>query len=162
MDIKAAFPSMAKGKLVNLMKVRQMDGDLIRWMESFLSERTADMIIVGNAMERHPVEAGVLQGSPVSPILFAIYTAGLIKWVEEYVSAEGPSFVDDFRGLATRRDAVFRRGQAGPPIAVPVKSAPGRPASLFPPGLQVFSWRPACRLYLPMYKFNRTSINIFC
>jgi len=29
MDIKAAFPSMAKGRLVNLMKVRQMDGDLI-------------------------------------------------------------------------------------------------------------------------------------
>jgi hypothetical protein len=29
MDIKAAFPSVAKGRLVNLMKVRQMDGDLI-------------------------------------------------------------------------------------------------------------------------------------
>ena len=29
MDIKAAFPSMAKGRLVNVMKVRQMDGDLI-------------------------------------------------------------------------------------------------------------------------------------
>jgi hypothetical protein len=29
MYIKAAFPSMAKGRLVNLMKVRQMDGDLI-------------------------------------------------------------------------------------------------------------------------------------
>jgi hypothetical protein len=29
MDIKAAFSSMAKGRLVNLMKVRQMNGDLI-------------------------------------------------------------------------------------------------------------------------------------
>jgi hypothetical protein len=29
MDIKEAFPSMAKGSLVNLMKVRQMDGDLV-------------------------------------------------------------------------------------------------------------------------------------
>jgi len=47
-------------------------------------------------MERHPVEAGVPQDSPVSPILFAIYTSGLIKWVEEYVSeAEGLFFVDD-------------------------------------------------------------------
>jgi hypothetical protein len=79
MDIKAAFPSVAKGRLVNLMKVRQMDGDLIRWTESFLSERAVEMIIEGNAMERHPVEAGVPQGSPVSPILFAIYTSGLIK-----------------------------------------------------------------------------------
>jgi len=82
MDIKAAFPSVAKGRLVNLMKVRQMDGDLIQWTESFLSEKKVEMIIEGNAMERHPVEAGVPQGSPVSPILFAIYTSGLIKWVE--------------------------------------------------------------------------------
>jgi hypothetical protein len=94
MDIKAAFPSVAKGRLVNLMKVRQMDGDLIRWTESFLSERTVEMIIEGNALERYPVEAGVPQGSTVSPILFPIYTSGLIKWVEEYVSeAEGQSFV---------------------------------------------------------------------
>jgi len=59
MDIKAAFPSVAKGRLVNLMMVRQMQGDLIRWMEIFLSERMVEMIIEGNAMERHPVEPGV-------------------------------------------------------------------------------------------------------
>jgi hypothetical protein len=59
------------------------------------------MVIEGNAMERHPVEAGVPQGSPVSPILFAIYTSGLIKWVEEYVSAKGLSFVDDLGWVAT-------------------------------------------------------------
>jgi hypothetical protein len=29
MDIKAAFLSVAKGRLVNLVKVRQMDGDLV-------------------------------------------------------------------------------------------------------------------------------------
>jgi hypothetical protein len=63
------------------------------------------MIIEGNAMERHPVEAGVPQGSAVSPIVFAIYTSGLIKWVEEYVSeAEGLSFVDDLGWVATGSD----------------------------------------------------------
>jgi hypothetical protein len=30
MDIKSAFPSMAKGRLVNEMKEKRMDGDLIR------------------------------------------------------------------------------------------------------------------------------------
>jgi hypothetical protein len=58
------------------------------------------MVIEGNAMERHPVEAGVPQGSPVSPILSAMYTSGLIKWVEEDVSAEGLSFVDDLGSVA--------------------------------------------------------------
>jgi len=63
------------------------------------------MIIEGNAMERHPVEAGVPQGSPVSPILFVIYTSGLIKWVKEYVSeAEGLCFVDNLGWVATGSD----------------------------------------------------------
>jgi len=104
-DIKAAFPSVAKGRLVNLMKVRQMDRDLIQWTESVFSDRTVEMIIEGNALERHPVEAWVPQGSPVSPILFAIYTSELIKWVEEYLSeAEGLSFVDDLGWVATGSD----------------------------------------------------------
>jgi len=105
MDIKAAFQRVAKGRLVNLMKVRKMDGDLIKWTESFLSERTVQMIIEDNTVQRHPLEAGVPQGSPVSPILFAIYTSGLIKWVEEYVSeAEGLFFVDDLGWVATGSD----------------------------------------------------------
>jgi hypothetical protein len=82
-----------------------MDGDLIRWTERFLSERTVQMIIDSNAIETHPVEAGVQQGSPVSPILFAIYTSGLIKWVEEYVlEAKGLFFEDDFGWVATGSD----------------------------------------------------------
>jgi len=60
------------------------------------------MIFKGNAMERHPVEAGVPQGSPVSPILSAIYPSGLIKWVEEYASeAEWLSFGDDLSWVPT-------------------------------------------------------------
>jgi len=77
-----------------------MVGDLIRWTKSFLSARTVEMIIEGNATERHPVEAGVPQGSPLSPILFAIYTSGLITWFEEYISAEWLSFLDDLGWVA--------------------------------------------------------------
>jgi hypothetical protein len=41
------------------------------------------MIIEGNVLQSQPMEAGVPQGSPVSLILFAINTTGLIKLVEE-------------------------------------------------------------------------------
>jgi hypothetical protein len=68
------------------MKVREMDGDLVRWTDSFLWKRTVELIIEGNATDRHPVEKGVPQGSAGSPIIFPIQTSGLIKWVEEYVS----------------------------------------------------------------------------
>jgi len=59
------------------------------------------MVIVGNDMLRHTVEVGVLLGSPVSPIVFAIDTSRLIKAVEEYVSDEGLSFGDDLGWVAT-------------------------------------------------------------
>jgi hypothetical protein len=82
MDIKVEFPSIARGRLIHAMKAKNIDGDLIRWTKSVLSERTVEMVIEGNVLQSHPVEAGVLQGSPVSLILFAIHTTSLIKWVE--------------------------------------------------------------------------------
>jgi len=57
-------------------------------------------------MERHTVEAGIPQGSPVSPILVAIYTSGLIPLVEETVSgAEYLSLVEDVGWVATGNEA---------------------------------------------------------
>jgi hypothetical protein len=61
-DIKACFPTVAEGRLVNLMQLRQKDVELIRWTESFQSDRTVQMVIEGNPIERHTVEAGVAQG----------------------------------------------------------------------------------------------------
>jgi hypothetical protein len=63
------------------------------------------MIIEGSTMDLHPVEAGVPQASPVSPILFAIYPSVLIKWVEEYVSeADGLHCADGVGCVATGSD----------------------------------------------------------
>jgi hypothetical protein len=45
-------------------------------------QRMVEMISTGNVMKGYPVEAWVPQGSPVSPILIATYTSGLIKCVE--------------------------------------------------------------------------------
>jgi hypothetical protein len=105
MDIKAAFPSVAKGRLVNLMNLRQMDEERIRLTESILSERTVEMVIEGNAIERPPLEARVPPGSPVSPSLIALYTLGQTKWVVMYVSKAGElSFVDDLGWVATGCD----------------------------------------------------------
>jgi hypothetical protein len=82
-----------------------MDGDLMQWTYNFLSERTIKMILEGKAMERQAVEARVPQGSPVSPILFAIYTAGQIA-KKDRVGAEGHSLVDDIGWIATGRALI--------------------------------------------------------
>ena len=115
MDIKAAFPSVVRGRLIHAMKAKQIDGDHIRWTESFLSDRTVEMVIEGTVLQSHLVEAGVPQGSPVSPIIFAIDTAALLKWVETGVhGVEGLSFVDDLGWVATGKDVnqVVRKLEA--------------------------------------------------
>lgn len=60
------------------------------------------MVIDCNVKERHPGEAGIPQGSPVSSILFKFYTSELITWVKERVAgAEGLFFVEDVGCVAT-------------------------------------------------------------
>jgi len=115
MDIKEAFPSVARGRLIHAIKAEQIDGNHIQWTERFLSDRTVEMVIEGNVLHSHPLEAGIPQGSQVSPILFAIHTAGLMKWVEEGVQGvEGLSFVDDLGWVATGRNVhqVVRKLEA--------------------------------------------------
>ena len=107
MDIKAAFPSVRRGRLIHTMRGKRMDGDLIQWTASCHTDRTVEMVIESDVMERHPVEAGIPQGSPVSLILFAIYMSGLGKWAEERVSgAEGLSIRDDVRWVVTLNDFI--------------------------------------------------------
>jgi hypothetical protein len=48
--IMEAFPNVVNGRLVNLVKVIQMNRDLAQWTQSFLSGRTVEMIIEGNTM----------------------------------------------------------------------------------------------------------------
>jgi hypothetical protein len=49
-------------------------------------------------LERNAVVAEAPQGSPVSPIIIVIYTTGLIKWVEQYVSAAEEQSLEDGLG----------------------------------------------------------------
>ena len=72
MNIEAAFPSVARETLIQAMKDKKIDGELIRWTESFLSDWMVEMVIEGNLLQSHPVEAGVPQGSSVLPILLMI------------------------------------------------------------------------------------------
>jgi hypothetical protein len=45
MDIKAAFPTAGRGRLIHKMGRKGMDGDRIQWTASFLTDRTVEMVI---------------------------------------------------------------------------------------------------------------------
>lgn len=73
------------------MRMR-IDERLVKWTDSFMRDRKVIMSVDGEPME---VTTGLPQGSPTSPVLFAIYVADIHKAVEGQVEdSRGISFVD--------------------------------------------------------------------
>jgi hypothetical protein len=78
------------------MKARGILEELLRWINAFCSERTATIQVNGNASEvQSLLQAGLPQGSPLSPILFLFFNVDL---VQRRIDSHGNAiaFVDDF------------------------------------------------------------------
>jgi hypothetical protein len=105
MDVEAAFPSVAKECLAKKMRAMRIDECLVRWMLDFMADRRVRMVVDGQEGDEMAVSTGLPQGSPVSPILFAIYMADIHQAVESRVTgARGISFVDDITWLVEADD----------------------------------------------------------
>ena len=102
MGVKGAFDHVSKTQLVAQMLELEIDGDLIRWTKSFLTNRKLQLVIDGHNNPEKDVETGIPQGSPVSPILFLIYISGIFEQVEkELPEIVSLSFVDDLGFIAS-------------------------------------------------------------
>jgi len=72
-------------------------------VRSFLSARRARLRFDGEDTDWIGVTAGVPQGSPLSPILFILYTASLYKELETHAGLATVGFADDLNLLAVAR-----------------------------------------------------------
>lgn len=70
--IKGPFDYVSRSCLLLILDRMDADGSLIRWTDSFMSDRSVSLIIFGHLYEETAVETGVLQGSQVSSVLFNI------------------------------------------------------------------------------------------
>ena len=102
MDVRAAFPSVNADCLTRRLEEGGVEPFIVRWVRDFMSERS---IALGTNGEDHTIEnvrTGLPQGSPVSPLLFAVYMGGIHGQVCMRVQGvRGLSFVDDVMWLAT-------------------------------------------------------------
>jgi hypothetical protein len=108
-DVKGAYNGVCKERLLQRMKARGIPEDLLRWVEAFCSERTATIQINGQLSEvRSLPQAGLPQGSPLSPILFLFFNADL---VQRQIDSQGGAivFVDDFTAWVTGPTAQSNR-----------------------------------------------------
>ncbi|KAA8898491.1 hypothetical protein TRICI_006553 [Trichomonascus ciferrii] len=93
-DIQGAFDNVHKETLVGILKKHKLPSTAVRWVHYFVSERSTSLIIDGTPYPNQLIRTGAPQGSPVSPLLFLLYSGPLYKLVED----EGTKiigFVDD-------------------------------------------------------------------
>ncbi|KAF6525889.1 hypothetical protein HZS61_011684 [Fusarium oxysporum f. sp. conglutinans] len=111
-DVKGAYNGVCKERLLQRMKARGIPEGLLRWVDAFCSERTATIMINGQSSESRPLpQAGLPQGSPLSPILFLFFNAdlvhtqidkngGAIAFVDDHTAwVSGPTAQSNRRGI---------------------------------------------------------------
>jgi retron-type reverse transcriptase len=69
-------------------------------VNSFFTDRKVQLVINGYTCSSKEVEAGLPQGSPISPILFVIYISGFFDYIKEKIPVSILLFVDNIDIIA--------------------------------------------------------------
>ena len=108
-DVKGAYNGVYKDRLLQRLAARGIPQELVRWIDAFCSERTATILVNNYTSEQQSLpQAGLPQGSPLSPILFLFFNADL---VQQKLTTNGGSmaFVDDYSAWVTGSSAEANR-----------------------------------------------------
>ena len=109
MDISGVFDHVSHARLLDNMKKRRIPKIIIRWIKSFLRERTTTIKVLEGETELMDIKTGIPQGSPISSILFLFFIADLLDTTnDEALRTSTIGFVDDTHiltyGLTTERN----------------------------------------------------------
>ncbi|KAG9019083.1 hypothetical protein FRB90_006606 [Tulasnella sp. 427] len=95
-DVAGAFDHVSHPHLLRTLIKKKLPIAMIRWVASFIEGREVSISLDGKVGPRRPVSTGIPQGSPISPILFVIFTSPIEEVVEKY-QRDNPDLQD--RGI---------------------------------------------------------------
>ena len=79
MDVQGAFDSVLRKRLTYRLREQGWPIELAKWVDSFMSYRSARVRLQDTTTDSAPLQCGLPQGSPVSPILFLLYTQPIYR-----------------------------------------------------------------------------------
>jgi hypothetical protein len=100
LDVSGAFDSVSHERLLHNLRTRRVDEKLVLWIASFLSDRRTRITMDGFTSEEQTISTGIPQGSPLSPILYIFYDAGLLETCELDFETTATGYIDDAAILA--------------------------------------------------------------
>lgn len=102
LDFSKAFDSVSHRLLLHKLRSFGVNGSLLKWLTSYLSNRKQRVVMEGEASAWLPVLSGVPQGSILGPLLFVLYINDLPNCV---TSSEVALFADDAKCFREIRSA---------------------------------------------------------
>jgi hypothetical protein len=79
LDRTGAFHRVVLARLLHNMRERKISEWIMKWVGSFISNRTTTLCLLGYNTYAFPTDTGLPQGPPLSPILFLFYNANLVN-----------------------------------------------------------------------------------
>ena len=89
--MQKAFNKVPQRRLLSKIEAHEITGKILKWVESWLSNRRQRVCVEGELSEWAPVKSGVPQGSVLGPLLFLIY----INDIDEDIISKCEKFADD-------------------------------------------------------------------
>ena len=86
-----SFGTVALKRVHRKLESYDIDGNLHKWIQSFLEGRTQRIVVDGETSGLTPVKSGVSQGSVLGPLLFLIF----INDLAEHKTSMVQLFADD-------------------------------------------------------------------
>ena len=103
LDYRKAFDTVPHKRLLKKLKDLGISGQLLRWIESFLTDRTIRVRVGNDFSAWMRVLSGVPQGSVLGPLLFLLFVNEIPDWVLNNILM----FADDtkiWRGVGKMED----------------------------------------------------------